>query len=121
MTEFGPKIPSPLGSVNPASFTSLQPSPSESNSKASMLPSLSESFNVLVSVVSCAPSLSASKKPASLTSILPSPFVSRASFPDSITSNIPSLSESKSIPFGTPSPSMSAMHGVTEPIIIPSS
>ena len=107
-------------SVYPASTTSKQPSLSESNSKASIVWSPSESKFVFNSALSSAPSLSASTKPVSLKSTLPLLFVSKASFPDSTISKIPSLSESKSIPFGIPSESISGIQGSVADIKIPS-
>ena len=53
-------MPSPLSSVNPASFTSLHPSPSESKSRQFTIPSESVSTSQ-PSIISEIPSLSESK------------------------------------------------------------
>ena len=65
---------------------SLHPSLSESNSKASIIPSESESFKTFDSLASAEPFKSESTKPVSKPEIIPSLLVSKASLPDSTTS-----------------------------------
>ena len=104
-----PSLPSLSPSVYPASIESLHPSLSESRSNISTVVSLSVSVGVRDSIESCAPLLLLSTNPVSLTSIFPSLFVSNSPLPDSITSYIPSLSESRSIPLPFESPSTSQL------------
>ena len=76
VTGFPPSFPSPFGSVNPASITSLQPSLSESKLNRSTTVAVVVFVGERPSIASWAPLLFASTKPVSFASIIPSPFVS---------------------------------------------